>query len=433
MAQVPLATKRSPVETKLKQAKIKLLFGHPFFGTLIMHLPLVDATDAGWCPTAAVDGRYIYYNREFFKKLDVDEIQFVLCHELLHVAFDHLGRRSHRDMKWWNMANDYVINGALIRDKIGKMPTERVPVDDTDDSGKKTTSQRVGLYDAKYVGWTSEAVYDDLEKRKVKKELTLDVHLELGKDGQGSSGDKKIVGKDAKGNEIKISEAELKEIGEAMKGRILQAANAAAGRMPASIQRLIDGLVESKVNWRDLLQQSIQSCIVDDFTWMRPNRKHMYGGVFLPTLDKDETIDIQVAIDMSGSISDAMAKDFLSEVYGIMQLYHDFKIGIVCFDTKTYNYKEFTKDNEEELLHYECKGGGGTDFDAFWNFWKEQQIEPKLAVVFTDGYPYGSWGPENYADTLWVITEGYKTRVKPPFGRWAYYEHGKGVEEVGNA
>jgi predicted metal-dependent peptidase len=433
MAQVPLATKRSPVETKLKQAKIKLLFGNPFFGTLIMHLPLVDATDAGWCPTAAVDGRYIYYNRDFFKKLDVDEIQFVLCHELLHVAFDHLGRRSHRDMKWWNMANDYVINGALIRDKIGKMPTERVPVDDTDDSGKKTTSQRVGLYDQKYVGWTSEAVYDDLEKRKVKKEITLDVHLELGKDGQGGSNNNKIVGKDANGNEIKISEAELKEIREAMKGKILQAANAAAGKMPASIQRLIDGLVESKVNWRDLLQQSIQSCIVDDFTWMRPNRKHMYGGVFLPTLDKDETIDIQVAIDMSGSISDAMAKDFLSEVYGIMQLYHDFKIGIVCFDTKTYNYKEFTKDNEEELLSYECKGGGGTDFDAFWNFWKEQQIEPKLAVVFTDGYPYGSWGPENYADTLWVITEGYKTRVKPPFGRFAYYEHGKGVEEVGSA
>ena len=429
MTLVPLATKRSPVETKLKQAKIKLLFGQPFFGTLMLHLPLVDATDAGWCDTCAVDGRYIYYNREFLKKLDVDEIQFVLCHELLHVAFDHLGRRSHRDMKWWNMANDYVINGALIRDKIGKMPTVRVPVDDTDDSGKKTTSQRVGLYNEKYVGWTSEAVYDDLEKRKVKKELTLDVHLELGNDG---SGDGKTKISDGNGNEIKLSEADLKEIREAMKGKMLQAANAAAGKMPASLRRLVDELVEPKVNWRDLLQQSVQSCIVDDFTWMKPNRKHMYSGIFLPTLDKDETIDIQVAIDMSGSISDSMAKDFLSEVYGIMQLYHDFKIGIVCFDTKTYNYQEFTKDNEHELLDYECKGGGGTDFEAFWNFWKENRIEPKLAVVFTDGFCYGSWGPANYCDTLWVITEGYKTRVKPEFGRWAYYEHGKGVEELGS-
>jgi len=433
MAYVPLATKRSPIETKLKQAKIKLLFGNPFFGTLMMHLPLADVTDAGWCPTFAVDGRYIYYNRDFVKKLDVDEIQFVLCHELLHVAFDHFGRRSHRDPKWWNMANDFVINAALIRDKIGKMPTERVPVDDIDDSGKKTTSQRVGLYDKRYEDWTSEAVYDDLEKRKVKKELTLDVHLDLGKDDKG--GDKN--GKrpvDANGIEIKLSDTELKELRDAMKGKILQAVNAAAGKLPASLQRLIDDLVETKVNWRDLLQQSIQSCIVDDFTWMRPNRKHMYGGIFLPTLDKDETIDLQIAIDMSGSISDSMAKDFLSEVYGIMTMYHDFKIGIVCFDTEVYNYKEFTKDTQEELLSYECKGGGGTDFDAFWNFWKKKQIEPKLAVVFTDGFPCSSsWGPENYCDTLWIITEGYKTRVKPPFGRFAYYEHGKGIEEVGSA
>ena len=213
MAIVPLATKRSPVETKLKQAKIKLLFNQPFFGTLVMHLPLVDATQSGWCPTAAVDGRNIYYNSEFLKKLDVDEIQFVLCHEILHVAFDHFGRRSHRDPSWWNMANDYVINAALIKDKVGKMPTERVPVEDTDASGKKTTAQRVGLYDARYEGWTSEAVYEDLEKRKVKKELTLDVHLELGKDGK--PGDKNSKGQGIPG----LTEEELRQIREEKIGR----------------------------------------------------------------------------------------------------------------------------------------------------------------------------------------------------------------------
>ena len=425
-----MLTKRDPVETKVKQARIKLLFAQPFFGTLIMHLPLVDVTDQGWCPTAAVDGRNIYYNRDFFKKLDVDEIQFLLCHEVLHVAFDHFGRRSHRDPSWWNMANDYVINATLIQDKIGKMPTERVPVTDTDSTGKKTTSQRVGLYDEKYAKpniWTSEAVYDDLEKRKVKKELTLDVHIDMGDDAKGN--------KDGKGQgiPIQIDGDELKKIKEEMKNKILQAAQSAAGKLPGSLKRLLDDLVEPKINWRDLLQQNIQSCITDDFTWMRPNRKHMYGGIFLPTLDKDDTIDIQVAIDMSGSISDAMAKDFLSEVHGIMNMYNDFKIGIICFDTKAYNYKEFTKDSADDLLAYDCKGGGGTDFMAFWDYWMDNQLEPKKAVVFTDGFPFGTWGPEGYADTLWIITEGHKTRVKPPFGQYAYYEHGSGVEEIGQA
>jgi len=421
-------TQRDPVAKKISQARIKLLFAQPFFGNLTMHLKLVDATDAGWCPTAAVDGRNIYYNRDFFGELDVDEIVFVLCHEVLHVAFDHFGRRSHRDPSWWNMANDYVINGTLVTDKIGKMPMKKV-VDDNikDDNGKG--AQRVGLYDAKYVGWSSEAVYDDLEKRKVKKEMTLDVHIDMGDDKKGGN-------KDGKNRiPIDIDGDELKKIKEEMKGKILQAANAAAGRMPAGLQRLIDDLVEPKINWRDLLQQNIQSCIVDDFTWSRPNRKHMYSGIFLPVLDKDETIDIQIAIDMSGSISDDMARDFMSEIHGIMSAYHDYKIGILCFDTEVYNYQEFTQENADDLLSYKPKGGGGTDFMAFWDYWMENNIEPKKAVVFTDGFPFssgpnGGWGPENYCDVLWIITEGAKTRVKPPFGTWAYYEPKVGVEEV---
>lgn len=415
-----MLTSRSPLETKIKQAKVKLLFSSPFFATLLISMPLRDVTDAGWCPTAAVDGKYIYYNRDFLNNLSIDEIQFVLCHELLHVVFDHLGRRSHRDPSWWNMANDYVINGLLITDGIGKMPTVRVPVEDSS-SGKKTTSQRVGLYEKKYVGWTSEAVYDDLEKRKVKKELTLDVHLEAGKDGKNSNN----------GIPIDISNEDLKSIRETIKNNVLQAAAISAGKLPAGLRRFIDELVEPKVNWRDLLKQSIQSCLSDDFTFQKPNRKHMYNGIFLPTLRKDETIDVQIAIDMSGSITEEMGKDFISEVYGIMQMYSDFKIGILCFDTQVYNYKEFTKNSQEEFLTYELNGGGGTEFEAFWNFWIKENIEPKLALVFTDGYPGGSWGPSNYADTLWVITEGAKTRVKPPFGRYCYYSNDAGVEEIG--
>jgi predicted metal-dependent peptidase len=250
----------------------------------------------------------------------------------------------------------------------------------------------------------------------------------MGNDATGDKGKKQ-----GQGIPIQIDQEELKKIREEMKNKVLQAAQSAAGKLPASLKRLIDDLIEPKINWRDLLQQNIQSCITDDFTWMRPNRKHMYGGIFLPVLDKDETIDIAIAIDMSGSISDDMAKDFISEVHGIMSSYNDFTISILCFDTQVYNFKKFTKDNADELMTYECKGGGGTDFSAFWKYWMDNHIEPKKAVVFTDGFPFGDWGPENYADTLWIITEGAKTRVKPPFGSYAYYDHDSGVEEIGEA
>jgi predicted metal-dependent peptidase len=53
----------------------------------------------------------------------------------------------------------------------------------------------------------------------------------------------------------------------------------------------------------------------------------------------------------------------------------------------------FTPDNAEDLLTYECKGGGGTLFEAAWEYWQDNDMEPKKVVFFTDGYPGGSWGP----------------------------------------
>lgn len=372
---------RDELTKKIQGARLELLMQQSFFGTLAMMLKLVDVTDQGWCPTAAVDGRTIFYNRNFFNSLTQQEIKFVICHEILHVVFDHIGRRSHRNPDWYNMACDYVINGLLVSEKIGTMPMR--PIMDT--TGKENV-QRVGLYDVKYTKprlWTSEAVYEDLERRKVKKEMTIDLHLESS-DGN-SNGDKS---KSAQTNGAPVlNSEELEKLRKEAKEKIIQAAQAAAGNMPASLRRIIDDMIEPKINWRDLLKQNIQSCIKDDFTFAKTSRRTAGSGIFLPTLRKDETIDIAVAIDMSGSITDKMANAFLAEVRGIMEDYDDFNISILCFDTKVYNFKTFTTENADEILQYECKGGGGTDFMAFWNYWITNEIDPKKAVVFTDGYP----------------------------------------------
>jgi predicted metal-dependent peptidase len=71
-------------------------------------------------------------------------------------------------------------------------------------------------------------------------------------------------------------------------------------------------------------------------------------------------------------------------------------------------------------MEYECKGGGGTEFDANWNFMKENGIEPKRFIMFTDGYPWSSWGDEDYCETLFVI-HGTESIIAP-FGQTAYYK-----------
>jgi len=220
----------------------------------------------------------------------------------------------------------------------------------------------------------------------------------------------------------KISDADLEEIREHIKSALISSAAAAAGNMSAGMQRLLNNFLTPEINWRELLQSTINSCMSDDYTFMEPNRRFTGTSIFMPVLNVDETIDVQVAIDMSASISDQVARKFLTEVWEIMEVYSQFKIGVLCFDTSIHNYQEFTHENKEEFLSYECRGGGGTSFEAVWEYWQQNEILPKKAIWFTDGYPNYGWGSSDYCDTLWIIAGGHGSRIVPPFGAYAYID-----------
>jgi len=129
---------------------------------------------------------------------------------------------------------------------------------------------------------------------------------------------------------------------------------------------MIKELTEPKMNWRELLRQQIQSTIRNDYTFSRPSRKGWHSGAILPGMNYMDTIDIAIALDMSGSIGDDQAKDFLGEIKGIMDQFKDYKIKLWCFDTEVYNEQDFSADGGDDLLDYEIFGGGGTNFDTNW-------------------------------------------------------------------
>jgi predicted metal-dependent peptidase len=136
----------------------------------------------------------------------------------------------------------------------------------------------------------------------------------------------------------------------------------------------------------------------------------------------DETIDICVAIDMSGSITNTQAQIFLSEVKGIMEEYKDYKIKLWCFDTEVYNEADFSADDGSDLLDYEVAGGGGTEFMVNWTYMKEHDIVPKKFIMFTDGYAWDSWGDENYCETVFIIHSHHDKNLQGPFGVTAHYD-----------
>lgn len=383
-----------PVIDKIIVARVGLLLRHPFFGNMATRLKIIDGSD--WVPTAATDGRSIFFNRKFFEPLTVKQVEFVIAHEILHNVFDHMSRVEGRDRSIWNAAADFCVNGQLVRDRIGDHNLPDIKI----------------FHDPKHYGKSAEQVYDEIFNDMDQKQLEalgqlLDEHIDWGEDG--------------KDGQPKYSKEELKQIRDEIREATIAAAQAAgAGNIPASIQRMIKELTEPKMNWREILRQQIQSTIKNDYTFMRPNRKGWHMNAILPGTNFDETIDICIAIDMSGSIGDAQARDFLTEIKGIMEQYQEFKIKLWCFDTRVYNEADFDAYNMDDFVDYEVKGGGGTEFDANWDYMKEHNIQPKKFIMFTDGYPWGSWGDEHYCDTVYII-HGNNTIV-PPFGEYAYYE-----------
>ena len=396
------------VREKIVGARIALLLKAPFFGNLATRLKIENADD--WCPTAATDGRKLYYNSEFLKKMPAKQLEFLIGHEVLHCVYDHMGRRGERDPQLWNIADDYCVNQDLLDQRIG----ERIPV---------------GLYEPKYRGWSAEEVYDDLYKNADKIDIDdlldklLDEHLDGdGEDGEGEDGDEK---KDGKGRP-KLSEEERKQIRDEIKEAVMSAAQTVgAGNLPSGVKRLIKDLTAPQLNWRELLQQQIVSTIRSDYTWSRVSRKGWDIDAVLPGNDVEREIDICVAIDASGSMSDNMLKDILSEVKGIMESYNSFKLHLWSFDTEVYNATVFTQENLDEIMEWEVGGGGGTIFEANWEYMKDQDIAPKKFVMFTDGYPGMGWGDENYCDTLFIVHGS--TTIEAPFGLTAYYDLDKGT------
>jgi predicted metal-dependent peptidase len=394
------------VREKLITARVGLLLRASFFGNLATRLKLVNADE--WCSTAATDGRHFYYNSRFIDMLRPKEIEFLFGHEVLHCVYDHFGRRGDRDPMLFNVANDFAVNADLKKHRVGEFITS-VPC----------------LYDSKYEGMSSEEIYDDLYENAEKINLSdlidklLDDHL----DGEGDSdSDDDGDEKDGRGKKPKLSAEERQKIRDEIKEAVLAAAAASdgAGNLPAGVKRLIQDMTAPKMNWRELLRMQLESTIKSDFTWMRASRRGWHMDAVMPGMKNDELIDIAIGIDASGSIDERMLRDFLAETQGIMDQFQSYKIHIFTFDTRVYNPAQYNSDNLDTICDYEVKGGGGTDFDAIFNYLKEEQIEPKRLVVFTDGYPFGSWGDENYADTVWIIHGN--TTVVPPWGQYAYYE-----------
>lgn len=392
---------KMPARDRLIKSRVAMLLKYPFWGPLAARLKLEEVE---WCKTIATDGRKFYYNKDFVQKLSDGEMIFGFAHELGHIIFEHMTRRGDRIPAVWNMAGDYIINNMLIRENVGT----RITAVDI-------------LADRKYEGMTANEVYDDLMANATVIKMPFDEHLDMDGEGEGD-GEGQDGDKDGKGKPKfkKLSEEEKKALRDEWREATIQAAkNAGAGNVPGDINRIVNDITAPVMDIKDLLRIQFSGSVKSDYTWMRPNRKAWHTGAVMPGQLPGEELDIVVALDASGSINDGMLMDFLGMVQGSLDQFTSYKVRVITFSTYVSAEDTFTGDDGRSMGEYEIGGSGGTEFGCVWQWMKDNEIQPHQLVMFTDGYPYGTWGDPDYCDTLFVV-HGSDT-ITAPFGITANY------------
>ena len=95
--------------------------------------------------------------------------------------------------------------------------------------------------------------------------------------------------------------------------------------------------------------------IPSDYSWMRPNRRHVWSGLFLPGVISEGAGEIAIAVDCSGSVSRRQLGLFQAEVRSILEAQRPSLVHVLYFDTEV--HKAETIRRGEPLSHSDWRGG----------------------------------------------------------------------------
>jgi len=182
------------------------------------------------------------------------------------------------------------------------------------------------------------------------------------------------------------------------------------------MERLIDGLLESSIDWKGLLYRYITNLIPIDYIWTRPSKKSRSLGVYLPSVVK-EKIDLVIAVDTSSSISKDELQLFISEITGIIRSFRNVDLTIMDCDCRINTVVTYKDAKIDDVIDFKFRGGGGTSHKPVFNWMNENLPNARLLICFTDGYTSFPNPQDVNVNTLWVVAGYYRADASSfPFG-----------------
>tara|TARA_R110000868_G_scaffold221889_1_gene473689 strand:- start:2389 stop:3594 length:1206 start_codon:yes stop_codon:yes gene_type:complete len=382
-------------ERKLQKAKIALMRSPKFAllsGILMVGKTRVDDN----IPTACTNGRDERYGRAFVKELSDKELNFLVAHEGYHKMYRHLTtwRKLHdEDHSLANSACDYVINLQLQdidpSETLIAMPRYK----DGPHKGK-----RMGLCEERFRNMNTKQVFDILKQEK--------------KDGGGGGGDGEGFDVHDWADAKNMTDAEkkelLKEVDQAIRQGIM-AHQKIAGTGAGGLDRELEGLLEPKVDWREVLREFVKATCnaKDTSSWRRVNRRFLSTGTYMPSMIGEKVGHLVVGVDMSGSIGAQEQAEFLSEVKAIAEDVNPEVVDLLYWDCEVARHEVYEGSEVSNIIQStKPRGGGGTSPSCVSTYLKEKAIKPECVIMLSDGYVGGDWGSDWPAEVLWCLVGG---------------------------
>jgi predicted metal-dependent peptidase len=365
-----------PSDLRIQKSRTSLLLDHPFFGALLFRL---GARPSSSIATMATDGVSLFYNPGFVDTLNAAELAGVLAHEVMHPALQHHTRRGDRDHTRWNMACDYAINPILL------------------DAG--LTLPKDVLIDNRFRGMSAERIYNVIEEDEQQGSAGQPESEPVSGSGGPEDGS---LRSDAGGAEPSapstpggvgqvldapepetVDDPSIEEQVREWQIAFEQAETVAkvAGKLTGGAVRAKEASQAAGVDWRELLRRTWSETIPADYSWMRPNRRHVWSGLYLPGVTSEGVGEIAIAVDCSGSVNARQLGLFEAEIRSILAGQRPRLVHVLYFDAAVQKVETYQAGQPVSLSPV---GGGGTDFRPCFDWLDEQAIVPQTLVFLTD-------------------------------------------------
>lgn len=403
---------------RLMSARLRLLNTHGFYGLLLMHMRFAIDFD---CKTAATDGTSIYFGPQFLESLSDSELDFVMMHEILHVALGHISRGKDLVQERFNVACDIVINSNILL--TNNMQRASITIGGKELMHVAPDGKEGHLY-------TAEAVYAMLPSSPYKeKSQNSNDGFETGRakqagdtlQGKASSSGIYVVDDHSRWGSVEeedlLRDVWVKRVNDTATAIGIREKSQGRGLIPAGVQRVLKEIRSPQTNWRAVLNEFVQEEI-SDYSFSPPDKRFGDSGFFLPDFNEREELvqDILFMIDTSGSMSDDMVTAAYSEVKGAIDQHNGHLCGwLGFFDAAIIEPREFTDESEFRII--KPAGGGGTDFQIVFEYVSQHMQDrlPSAIIIMTDGYaPFPQEHLSMGIPVLWLLVDD---KITPPWGK----------------